>query len=81
MKTVIQKEDVLEKAIRTRYYFDIQGILDAMQKDGLIKPDGRRQSQPPRGRVSGEQYGALPHVSGPGGDEGKARAEHAYLKR
>lgn len=40
MKTVIQKEDVLEKAIRTRYFFDIQSILDAMQKDGLIKPDG-----------------------------------------
>lgn len=36
----IQKEDVLEKAIRTPYYFDIRGILDAMQKDGLIKPDG-----------------------------------------
>lgn len=53
MKTVIQKEDVLEKAIRTRYYFDIQGILDAMQKDGLIKPDGTLYSLFLRSRAEG----------------------------
>lgn len=54
MKTVIQKEDVLEKAIRTRYYFDIQGILDAMQKDGLIKPDGTLYSLFLRSRAEGK---------------------------
>lgn len=54
MKTVIQKEDVLEKAIRTRYYFDIQGILDAMQKDGLIKPDGTLYSLFLRSRAKGK---------------------------
>lgn len=54
MKTVIQKEDVLEKAIRTRYYFDIHGILDAMQKDGLIKPDGTLYSLFLRSRAEGK---------------------------
>lgn len=54
MKTVIQKEDVLEKAIRTPYYFDIQGILDAMQKDGLIKPDGTLYSLFLRSRAEGK---------------------------
>ena len=54
MNTVIQKEDVLEKAIRTPYYFDIQGILDAMQKDGLIKPDGTLYSLFLRSRAEGK---------------------------
>lgn len=54
MKTVIQKEDVLEKAIRTPYYFDIQGILDTMQKDGLIKPDGTLYSLFLRSRAEGK---------------------------
>lgn len=54
MKTVIQKEEVLEKAMRTRYYFDIRSILDAMQKDGLIKPDGTLYSLFLRSRAEGK---------------------------
>lgn len=54
MKTVIQKEELLQKAMRTRYYFDIQGILDAMQKDGLIKPDGTLYSLFLRSRAEGK---------------------------
>lgn len=54
IKTVIQKEEVLEKAMRTRYYFDIRSILDTMQKDGLIKPDGTLYSLFLRSRAEGK---------------------------
>lgn len=37
---IVHKEDVLNAAIKTKYYFDIRSILYAMGKEEVIGPNG-----------------------------------------
>lgn len=38
--SIVHKEDVLNEAIKTKYYFDIRSILYAMGQEEVIDPNG-----------------------------------------
>ena len=38
--SIVHKDDVLNKAIKTKYYFDIRSILYAMDQEEVISPNG-----------------------------------------
>lgn len=38
--SIVHKDDVLNEAIKTKYYFDIRSILYAMGQEEVIDPNG-----------------------------------------
>lgn len=38
--SIVHKEDVLNEAIKTKYYFDIMSILYDMEQENVIGPHG-----------------------------------------
>lgn len=38
--SIVHKDDVLNEAIKTKYYFDIMGILFDMEQENVISPHG-----------------------------------------
>ena len=51
--SVVHKEDILNEAIKTKYYFDIMGILFDMEQEDVIGPHGDLYADNLKYRASG----------------------------
>lgn len=69
--SVVHQEDVLNEAIKTKYYFDIRSILYAMDQDKAIGPNGNLYADNLKYRAAGRDcYDTVVNILGKLGARG-----------
>ena len=72
--SIVHKDDVLNEAIKTKYYFDIRSILYAMDQDEAIGPNGNLYADNLKYRAAGRDcYDTVVNILGKLGVAGDMR--------